>query len=200
MQTYLLDIGVDVWLSVENGYNPSKNTPTDPDEKKTCNCNYKTTHNIFNVLSPNVQSKVICFNSVKEVWDKLKNMYEGDEKFKQVNLQLHREKFENMKMKESENFVSYLLRVDEIINSITRLWEEVNESMIVQKVLRSLPLRYDAKVSTKEESRDLTKLKMDEPHGIFTYEMRTKIENEQPMTRESTFKASKKTRSKEHKE
>ena len=57
-----------------------------------------------------------------------------------------------MKMKESENIAAYLLRIDEVVNSITGIGEEVNESIIVQKVLRSLPLRYDAKVSTIEES------------------------------------------------
>ena len=68
-------------------------------------------------------------------------------------------------------------------------------------MLRSLPLRYDAKVSTIEESRDLTTLTMDELHGILiAYEMRTKIENEQPTTREEAFKATKKIRNKGHKE
>ena len=54
MQTYLFDIGVDVWLSIENGYKPSKNPPSDPDEKKTCKCNYKARHNILNALSPTI--------------------------------------------------------------------------------------------------------------------------------------------------
>jgi hypothetical protein len=63
-------------------------------------------------------------------------------------------------------------------------------------VLRSLSLRYDAKVFAIE-SRDLTKLTMDELHGILiAYEMRTKIEDEQPTRREATFKASNKTRNK----
>ena len=80
-------------------------------------------------------------------------------------------------MEESENIAPYLLRIDEVVNTITRLGEEVNESIIVQKVLRSLPLRYDAKVSAIEESRDLTKMAMDELHGtLTTYEMRTNIE------------------------
>ena len=104
-------------------------------------------------------------------------------------------------MKESENIAAYILIVDEIVNSITGLGEEFNESMIVQKVLRSLPLRYDAKVSAIEESRDFTKLTMDELHGILTaYKMRINIENEQPTTRETIFKASNKTRNKGHKE
>jgi hypothetical protein len=34
VKTFLLDIGMDVWISVENGYNPSKSPPIDPDEKK----------------------------------------------------------------------------------------------------------------------------------------------------------------------
>jgi hypothetical protein len=121
MKTYFLDLGVDVCLFIVIGYKSPKTPPIDPDEKKSCSCNYKARHNILNALSPTIQSKVICCNSDKEVWDKLKNIYEGDEKFKQVKIQLHRAKFENMKMKESENIVAYLLRVDEVINSITRL-------------------------------------------------------------------------------
>ena len=73
----------------------------------------------MNALSPTIQSKVICFNSAKEVCDKLKNIYEGDEKVKQIKLQLHRAKFENLKMKESENIAAYVLRIDEVFNSIT---------------------------------------------------------------------------------
>jgi hypothetical protein len=63
----------------------------------------------------------------------------------------------------------------------------------VQKVLRSLPLIFAAKVSTIEEMKDPEKLTMDELHGILTaYEMRTKKEN--PSQKEAYFKASKNTK------
>jgi hypothetical protein len=52
-----------------------------------------------------------------------------------------------MKMDEKEDIVTYLLIVDEFVNAIRGLGEELNESLVVQKVLRSLPLRYDSKVS-----------------------------------------------------
>ena len=66
--------------------------------------------------------------------------------------------------------------------------------------MRSLPLRYDAKVSSIEESRDLTKMKMDELHGTFTtYEMRTYIEYGQSTSREVSSKASNKRWNKGHK-
>jgi hypothetical protein len=83
-------------------------------------------------------------------------------------------------MDEKEYIATYLLRVDEIFNVITGLGEELNESLVVQKVLRSLPMRYDAKVSSIEENRDLTKMTMDEIHGyLIAYEMRTCTKNEQ---------------------
>ena len=119
VKTFLFAIGVDVWLSVENGYNPSKTPPTNPDEKKACNFNYKARHNILNALSPTIQTKVRCCTIAKKVWEKLKKIYEGDEKVKQVKLQLHRANNENLKMKESENIEAYLLRVYEVVNSIT---------------------------------------------------------------------------------
>jgi hypothetical protein len=54
-------------------------------------------------------------------------------------------------MKEDENIVAYFLRVDETVNEIIGLGEEIKESVIVQKVLRSLPMRFDPKISTLEE-------------------------------------------------
>jgi hypothetical protein len=44
-------------------------------------------------------------------------------------------------MNEEENITNYFLCVDEILNTIVGLGEEVNETIIVQKVLRSLPSR-----------------------------------------------------------
>jgi hypothetical protein len=77
-------------------------------------------------------------------------------------------------MKEDEDITTYFLLVDETMNAIIGLGEEIEESVIVQKVLRSLPMRFDPKISTLEERSDLNSISMDELHGIFTaYEMRT---------------------------
>jgi hypothetical protein len=77
-------------------------------------------------------------------------------------------------MKEDENIAGYFLRVDEPINAIIGLGEEIKESVIVQKVLRSLPMRFDPKISTLQERSYLNSISMEKLHGIFTtYEMRT---------------------------
>ena len=76
-------------------------------------------------------------------------------------------------MKEEENIAEYILRVAEIVNAIRVLGGEIKESEVVDKVLRTLPMKYDSKVSTLEERNDLKLMTIDELHGIFTaYEMR----------------------------
>ena len=104
----------------------------------------------------------------KEIWDKVQLIYERDAKVKQTKLQIQRGQFENLKMKEEENISKYLLRVDEIVNTVKGLGEQVDETIIVQKVLRSLPKRFYSKVSTLEDRENLNKLTMDELHGILT--------------------------------
>jgi hypothetical protein len=198
VKNYLTSLGVDIWYSVVNGYVIPNNSPTDPMEKKLMSCNSKSRHVILGALAPKIARKVMGYNTAKEVWDKLKSIYEGDPKVKQVNLQRHREEFENLKMNENEDIATYFLRVDEVVNAIRGLGEDLDESLVVQKVLRSLLLKYDAKVSAIEETRDLTKMKMDELHGsLIAYEMRTGTESDQPNS-EVAFKSINKTNDKDN--
>jgi hypothetical protein len=82
------------------------------------------------------------------------------------------------------------------VNSIKGLGEEIDEYVIVQKYLRSLPMRFDSKISALEERTYLSTITMDELHGTLkTYGMR--IEHENPFTKEEAFKESKKDKKKQ---
>jgi hypothetical protein len=188
VKTYLTTLGVDILYSAVNGYVIPNNAPTNPNEKKLMSCNSKSRHVILGALVPTIASKVMGCSTTKEVWQKLKSIYEGDPKVKQVKLQQHREEFENLKMDEKEDIATYFLRIDEFVNAIGGLDEELNETLVVKKLLISLLLKYDAKVSAIEETRDLTKMTMDELHGsLIVYEMRTGTKSDQP-NNEATFK------------
>jgi hypothetical protein len=98
-------------------------------------------------------------------------------------------------MKEDENIVAYFLRVDETVNAIIGLGEEIKESVIVQKVLRYLPMIFDPKILALEERVDIDSISMDELYGIFTaYEIR--IEQENTDIKEAVFKESKRSNQK----
>ena len=93
--------------------------------------------------------------------------------------------FEGIKMMEEENIVAYLQRVEEVVNTMRGLGEEIKETVVVQKILRSLPSRFNPRVSAVEDKDTLDQLKLDELHGILTaYEMR--IEDSKP--KEVAFK------------
>ena len=47
--------------------------------------------------------KVMHCESAKELWDKLKNIYEGDAEVKKAKLQSYRSQFQSLKMEENED-------------------------------------------------------------------------------------------------
>jgi hypothetical protein len=189
MRVFLMAQGFEVWNSVVNGYKAPTTPPTDANGRKLHESNSKAMNSILSGLLGSEFVKFMHCESAKDIWDKLKNIYEGDEKVKQAKLQTHRAQFEGLKMKEDEDIATYFLRVDGVVNTIRGLGEEIKESIVVQKVLRSLPLRFDPKVSTIEESSNLKNLKMDELHGILTaYEMRMNKKNHQSMKQHSKHK------------
>ncbi|XP_059070585.1 uncharacterized protein LOC131860219 [Cryptomeria japonica] len=146
VKAYLNALGYDVWQSMVDGYTPPSTPPTDT---------------------------VMHCKLAKEIWNKLKGIYEGDEKVREAKLQSLRMKYESLKMKEDEDIAAYFLRVDEIVNAITSLGEEVEDTLLVQKLLRTLTMKFDPKVSAIEEMKDLKTLTKDELFGILTaYEMR----------------------------
>jgi hypothetical protein len=105
----------------------------------------------LNGLSDTVFTKVAHCESAKYICDKLQNIYEGDTKVKVAKLQTYRGQFKQLKMKEYEDITAYFLRVDETVNAIIGLGEEFEESIIVQKILRSIPMRFNPKISALEE-------------------------------------------------
>ena len=76
-------------------------------------------------------------------------------------------------MNEDETVSKYLLRVEETVNAMEGLGEEIEEAPLVQKLLRSLPDRFNPKVSAIEELNDLKTLHIDQLLGTLTaHEMR----------------------------
>jgi hypothetical protein len=83
--------------------------------------NSKATNAPLNGLGESIFIKVAHCKSTKEIWDKLRNIYEGYSKVKAAKLQTYKGQFEQLKMKEDENIAAYFLRINEIVNAILGL-------------------------------------------------------------------------------
>jgi hypothetical protein len=134
--------------------------------------------------------KVMHLQTAKEMWDKIISSYEGNEKVKDAKLQTYRVQFKKLQMKEDETIGKYFLRVEELVNAMKALGEKIEEPSLVQKILRSLPDRFNPKVSAIEELNDINNFSFDQLLGMLTtYEMR--IVTDKPTSREASFKEDK---------
>ena len=94
-----------------NTYDIPTNPPADGrgNEKKLYEENSKLMNVILSGLTETLFVKVMHCETTKAIWDKLRNIYEGDDKIKGEKLMTYRAQFENLKMKEEENIAAYFL-------------------------------------------------------------------------------------------
>ena len=75
-------------------------------------------------------------------------------------------------MEEDETFDDFYAKLKDIVNSAYNLGESIAKSKIVRKILRSLPERFNAKITDIEEVKDIDKILLTELVGnLQTYEM-----------------------------
>jgi len=88
----------------------------------------------------------------------LKKEYAGDERICGMqSLNLIRE-FELQKMKDSETIKEYSDRLLGIVNKVRLLGTDFSDCRIVEKILVTVPERYEASITTLENTKDLSKI------------------------------------------
>ncbi|XP_077249473.1 uncharacterized protein LOC143888980 [Tasmannia lanceolata] len=118
-------------------------------------------------------SRIMAATISKEAWDLLQEEYQGTSKVISVKLQTLSHDFENLIMKNSESIQDFFSRVSSTLNQIRTYGEKLYDKKIVEKVLRSLPNKFDHIVAVIEESKDLSKYSMNELMGsLQTHEQR----------------------------
>ncbi|XP_037491207.1 uncharacterized protein LOC119369210 [Jatropha curcas] len=110
-------------------------------------------------------SQVAEATTSKQAWDILPICLQGEQKVQKVRLQMLRGEFEMMKMKEAEVITDYSSRVKSVVNQMQQYGEKIDESRIVEKILRSLLSKFDYIVVAMEESRDISAMTVDEVIG-----------------------------------
>ena len=77
-----------------------------------------------------------------------------------------------LKMNEDETIAEFNTRVWDLANESFDLGEKLSDTKLVREVLRSLPTRFNMKVTAIEEANDITKMRLDELIGsLLTYEL-----------------------------
>ena len=130
MRAFIEAQGIEIWKSIENGYKVPKTVPADASELAQYNNNSRARNHFLSAIDESVFNKVMNCPSAKEMWDKLQTTYEGYSEVKEAKLQTYKGQFEQLRMNEDEDIASYILRVDQLVNTIRGLGEKVEETIV----------------------------------------------------------------------
>lgn len=129
-------------------------------ERKTKKSKAKAT--LFAAVSTTIFTRIMSLKTSKEVWDYLKEEYAGDERIRGMQvLNLIRD-FELQKMKESETVKEYSDRLLGIANKVRLLGTKFLDSRIVEKLLVTVPEKYEASIRTLENTKNMSKISLAE--------------------------------------
>ncbi|XP_019450621.1 PREDICTED: uncharacterized protein LOC109352893 [Lupinus angustifolius] len=100
--------------------------------------------------------------TAKEAWDILVTSHAGGDKIKKVKLQSLRKQYELLHMEEGDKVGEYFTKILTITNQMKGYGEAITDTMIIEKIMRSLLPRFDFIVVAIEESKDVTLMKIEE--------------------------------------
>ncbi|GJT49165.1 retrovirus-related pol polyprotein from transposon TNT 1-94 [Tanacetum coccineum] len=174
-ETYVKSKDLDLWHVITYGdFPPIQNNPeTKKDEivpfdkqnddlKKKLAKNNEAKMVIYNALPRKEYERIFMCKTAKEIWDTLLITHQGNSQVKDNKIDLLVQQYEQFTIPEEESIDNAFARFNTIITSLKALDEGFSSKNYVRKFLRALHPKWRAKVTTIEESKDLTSLSLAE--------------------------------------
>ncbi|XP_028089236.1 uncharacterized protein LOC114289666 [Camellia sinensis] len=191
-----------LWNLIQNGYDEpdSTTTLTSAQEQQLEETRKKEAKALFFIqqaLSDELFPRIIEAKKSNEAWDILQQEFQGDKKVRIIKLPTLRRELKYLKMKESETLTDYFSKLMEIVNQMKSYGERVEQKRIVEKILVSLPEKYNTMVGIIEETKDISEMSVQELMGsLKAHEQRLLKQLEKPL--ESAFQSKVNLNSKSH--
>ncbi|GKE09886.1 hypothetical protein Tco_1413437 [Tanacetum coccineum] len=177
-ETYVKSKDLDLWHVITVGdFPPIQNNPeTKKDEVVPF---HKQNDDLKKKLTKNNEAKMVIYNAflhkeyerffmcqtAKEIWDTLLITHQCNNQVKANKIDLLVQQYEQFTISEEESIDSAFAKFNTIITSLKALDEGFSSKNCVSKFLRALHPKWRAKVTTIEESKNLTTLLLDELIG-----------------------------------
>ncbi|KAI5335657.1 hypothetical protein L3X38_025790 [Prunus dulcis] len=122
----------------------------------------KTKNYLFQAIDRSILETILKKDIAKDIWDSLKQKYQGTARVKRAQLQAFRKEFEVLHMKVGESVNDYFARTLTIANKMRIHGEQMGDVVVIEKILRSMIPKFDYVVCLIEESNDIDILSIDE--------------------------------------
>ncbi|KHN36591.1 Retrovirus-related Pol polyprotein from transposon TNT 1-94, partial [Glycine soja] len=153
----------------------------------------KVKNYLFQAIDREVLETILKRDTAKNIWDSMKQKFQGSTRVKRAQLQALRKDFEILQMKEGETVNAYFSRTLTIANKMKAHGESMSETVITAKILRSMISKFDYVVCSIEESNNLDMMTIDELQSsllVHEQRMRSRGEEEQVLKISHEDKAS----------
>ncbi|XP_052171630.1 uncharacterized protein LOC127787606 [Diospyros lotus] len=117
---------------------------------------------IHSAVSDAIFTRIMTCDLPKQAWDKLKEEFEGSDRVKSVKMLTLKREFEMLRMKDGDTVNEYSSKLMQLVNQIRLYGETFEDSKVVEKMLISLPDKFESKISAIEKSCDLKTLSIAE--------------------------------------
>ncbi|KFK28634.1 hypothetical protein AALP_AA7G025100 [Arabis alpina] len=178
MEAFISGLDEDCWNEIEVGW--SHPVVTDDKgveslkqrdkwtalEKKQASCNSKAKTALYNAIDSSHFKLISQCASAQKAWKTLENMFQGTNSMKRTKLDMLASKFENLRMEKKEYVAEFSAKMCDISNESFALGKQYKDKKLVKKLKRSLPLKFESKISAVEEAHNLDEMPFDEFVGI----------------------------------
>ncbi|XP_073049472.1 uncharacterized protein [Primulina eburnea] len=147
MRVFIKSIEERAWQRVLDGWSPPKLEDADGDTR----------------LKP------------ENAWEILQKHCEGTASVRKTRLRMVTSKFESLRMEDNESILEYDCRLRQLSNESHGLGDPIPNERLVNKVLRSLPERFNVKICAIEESKDTSTINLDELMSSLKTLQRSKV-------------------------
>ncbi|MCH94588.1 retrovirus-related Pol polyprotein from transposon TNT 1-94, partial [Trifolium medium] len=130
---------------------------------------------LFQSIERSILETILERNTASDIWESMRKKYQVSTKVKRAQLQALHKEFEILQVKDNESVSDYFSRTLTIANKMTAHGETMDQTKVVEKVLRSMSEKFNYVVCSIEESNDVTTLTIEElQSSLLVHETRMK--------------------------
>jgi hypothetical protein len=135
----------------------------------------KAKNYLFQSIDRAISETILDKTTPKAIWDSMARKYQGSTKVNRAQLQALKGEFEMLRMKEKETVNDYFAKVLATVNKMKIQGERREERIVVEKILRSMGVKFNYVVCAIEESNNIETLSIDELQGsLLVHEQKMK--------------------------
>lgn len=117
---------------------------------------------LYQAIDREILDTILNDDTSKNIWDSMKQKFQGSTRVKRAQLQALRKDFELLQMKEEESMNSYFARTLNIAKSMKACGENMQENAITAMILRFMTTKFNYVVCSIEESNNMEAMTIDE--------------------------------------